>query len=329
MMRRRTVLFAPLLTASCGRRSGPAPIRIALPVAAIAHLPLSLAHTLGYFAGEGIDVRLEELQGAGKVTAAVVGGSADLGGGSYQQTVQANAAGGGLQTCFVLCTRYTHILAAAHGRTGPRSVADLSGQTVGVMNHGDSTQNVLHYLLLRRGLTPAAVTAVAVGTGAAAIAALENGRVAAAMMVSAPFEALRMRHPGVPVLLDLRRSEDAVGLFGQADVPGASVFATRRWLDGNAGTARRISRAIARAALWIRERPVTEVESKMPASLRDLGSGAVREALRASVNSFCLDGRMPVNGPEAILRLLHAAVDPSLRVDLRMTYTNEYLQGKA
>ncbi|MBL8210501.1 MAG: ABC transporter substrate-binding protein [Bryobacterales bacterium] len=175
MTRRRAILLAPL-TAACARRGAETPIRIAPPAASIAHLPLTLAHSLGFFAEEGLDVRMEELRGASKVTEAVVGGSADVGGGSYQQTVQANAAGAGIQCFSVLCTQYTHILATAPGRTSPRRVADLKGKTAGVMNHGDSTQDVLHYLLLRHGMTPADVTTVAVGTGATAIAALENGR---------------------------------------------------------------------------------------------------------------------------------------------------------
>lgn len=325
-MRRRAILLAPLT--ACARRSATTQIRIALPAASIAHLPLTLAHSLGFFAEEGLDVRMEELKGAGKVTEAVVGGSSDVGGGSYQQTVQANAAGAGIQCCSVLCTQYTHILAAAPGRTSPRRVADLKGKTAGVMNHGDSTQNVLHYLLLRHGMTPAEVTTVAVGTGATAIAALENGRVAAAMLVSAPFEVLRLRHPEVAVLLDLRRSEDAIALFGQPEVPGASVFSTPQWLGGNPDAARRICRAMGRAARWIRERPAAEAESKLPESLRALDAKAVREALRVSQPSFSMDGRMPVHGPEAIVKLLHAVVDPSLNIDLAKAYTNEFLEAK-
>jgi len=52
------------------------------------------------------------------------------------------------------------------------------------------------------------------------------------------------------------------------------------------------------------------------------------KSLRLALPAYVVDGRMPPDGPAAVLANLKVAVVPSLNVDLSKTYTNEYLEAK-
>ena len=324
----KTTLVLCLLLASCAQPGAKPKIRIAILSGAVAQLHIYMAKHLGFFEREGLDVHLEEFSSTGKTMEALVGGSVEIGASTYEQTVQVASMDRGVKAFFVLFTSPSMVLTVAAGRPQINKVAHLKGRMVGVTSLGSASQNNLSLILIRNGMTLADVTPVAIGTAASAIAAVENAKVDAAMLTSLTFETLRGRRPEITVLVDARTVEGTTALFGVPHIPIVAVASSSRWLLQNPDIARRVVRALTRAGRWIQEHPAEEVAANMPESFRVPGSDAHLKALRLALPAYSVDGRMPPDGPAAVLAYLKVAVDPSLNVDLSKTYTNEYLEGK-
>src|SRR3954470_13369880 len=60
---------------------------------AVYYLPLSVTERLGYFKDAGLDVEISDVASGGRTLQAVVGGSADIGIGNFDHTIQMQAKG--------------------------------------------------------------------------------------------------------------------------------------------------------------------------------------------------------------------------------------------
>jgi ABC-type nitrate/sulfonate/bicarbonate transport system substrate-binding protein len=75
----KRILLIIMLLSSCGRRQGP--VRLALQPPSTNNYPSYFASWLGFYKEEGVEVEISQVAGASKILEAVVGGSADVGGG--------------------------------------------------------------------------------------------------------------------------------------------------------------------------------------------------------------------------------------------------------
>ncbi len=328
MMGRRevTALLAASI-ASCSRAVATRKLRVSVAASSVAQLHVYLAESLGFFKQDGLDVELEETNSTSKTMEALLGGSVEVCASTYEQTVQAASMGREIKSFFLLFTFPNNVVVGSPSWPEIVSIAHLKHRTVGVTALGSASQNYLNLTLLRRGMKPADVTPVAIGASASAVAAVENGKVDAAVLTSLSFEVLRARHPEVKVLADLRTPAGTAALFGAPHVPIGAAVASSRWLAGNRDAACRVARALGRAAQWIHQRSAAEIAANLPHSLRTPGSEAALRSLQYAMLGLSRDGRMPRGGPEAIHDYLKLAVDPSIEVDLATTYTNEYLEA--
>src|SRR2546428_6453041 len=133
--------------------------------AAFYYLPVSIAERLGYFKDEGLDVEISDFDGGSKALQAVVGGSADVVSGAWENTIDQQPKGLQLQG-FVLQGRYPMIcvaLAKAKAATY-KSPKDLKGLKIGVSAPGSSTNRMVLHLLAKDGLKGDDVAITGVGT---------------------------------------------------------------------------------------------------------------------------------------------------------------------
>ena len=70
-------------------------VRLALQPPSTNNYPGYFAQWLGFYRQEGLHVTISQIAGASRVLEAVVGGSADVGGGVYEQSIQMAAEGRG------------------------------------------------------------------------------------------------------------------------------------------------------------------------------------------------------------------------------------------
>jgi NitT/TauT family transport system substrate-binding protein len=304
---KRVLLLICLLT-SCSR---PGPVRLVLQPPSTNNYPSYFASWLGFYKEEGVDVSISQIAGASKILEAVVGGSADVGGGVYEQTLQMAAEGKSIVAFVSLLKSPNFAIIAA---PGIHQWSDLRGKTVGVSSVGSPSQFYLTYLLKKEGV--ADVSTATVGMGATAMAALDHGQVDAAVLFGSAITAYLARKPDAVILADTRTSEGLQNAFQVTDYPASCLLARREWLDANSESAKRMTRAVLRAMAWIREHSAEEILARVPAAgdpAAELG------AIRLAKPMYSVDGRISKESAEAVCAIIGLK---SANIDVMRTFLN-------
>lgn len=300
--------------------------------AQLVYLPTTLAQSLGHYEQEGLQVTLQDFPGGAKALEALLGGSTDVVSGFYDHTIQMAAEGRSLQA-FVSMLRYLG-LAAVVSPASPRKIRrieDLRGATVGVSAPGSSTHLFARYLLATRGVPPDSISAVGIGMSASAVAAMERGKVDAAIMADPAIAYLTKRRGALTILADTRTAEGVRAVFGTGSYPASVLYSSAEWIQSNRETARRLARAIQRTLRWIQAHSPEEVARAMPPEFHGEDESLYVESLRRAMVMYSCDGRMPADGPEAVRKVLAVSLPKvrEARIDLAKTYTNDLLEAPA
>ncbi|SMO40483.1 ABC transporter substrate-binding protein [Paracoccus laeviglucosivorans] len=327
----RTTLIAALIASASAIPATAETVKIAIGGSScICYLPTVLAKQLGNYEKHGVDVELIDFKGGSAALKAVVGGSADVVSGYYEHTISLAAKKQQLAS-FVVMDRLPGIaLVVAPGQEGEiNSVADLSGKAVGVSAPGSSTDFFLKYLLSRENVDPNAASVVGVGVGATAVAALEQGRIAAAVTLDPAISQLKQRHPDLKIMVDTRKEADARHLFG-ADYAGGALYTRQEWIDANPKQAQALTSAIVDTLHFIHESSPEEIAAKMPQDL--IGDPAIyAESLKSSLEMISTDGKMDPDAAEAVLKVMsfNSPEIAGAEIDLSKTYTNAFVEKVA
>jgi NitT/TauT family transport system substrate-binding protein len=321
------------VSASCARNRDAAPrIRIAIGgQAQMVYLPTTLAQELGYYNDAGLEVELQDFEGGAKALQALVGGSADVVSGYYDHTIQMAADNREL-VAFVTMLRYPGLVLVSSPKAAD-SVTDigaLRGRIVGVTTPGSSSHMFLTFLLTRHQVPVDAVSVTAIGSGAAAVASIESGRIDAAWVGDPAFTLIRKRNPGIRILADLRTEEGTRDAFGVPRYPSAVLYANGTWLRANRDAATRLARAIVKTLDWMRSHSEQEIAARTPRIVRGQDDALFVESLKASRGMFSTDGTMPEDGAAAVRQVLDVSM-PKVRdatIDLAKTYTNQLIGGR-
>ena len=274
-------------------------------------------------------MELQDFAGGSKALEALLGGSADAVSGFYDHTIQMAAEGREL-VAFVAMLRYPGlVLTTSPARADEITGIDrLKGRIVGVTAAGSSTQMILTYLLSKHGVDPASVSIAAIGAAATAVAAVEHGKVDAAMMAEPAYTIVRKRNPGVRLLADLRGAAGVREAFDTDSYLASVVYSKGEWVRAHRDTAGHLAQAIARTLQWMQQHTPAEIAARTPASFRGGDDALYTEALASAMPMFSPDGRIPREGAEAVHRLLGASMEKvrGAAIDLTKTYTNELLR---
>jgi len=292
---------------------------------------MHLASALGYFREEGLDVTIAEMPGSSKIMEALLGGSADVGAGSLEQSIQMAAQGQYVQTFLTEFFNFGFsIVVSPKASWHVRSLDELRGATVGVSSPGSQSHFLVNFLLSRHGLTSHDYSAVAVGLGASNLSALEQGRVDAAVTTPNVLMVVQKRHPGTSVLFDPLAEDNFEQVFGVARYPSHVLYARLDWIARNRQTVRSLAKAVVRALRYIATNPPVVIASKVPAGFRSLDLGFDVEALRVWKSMYSQDGVTPGTSFEAVKALTAVSVDTVRRtyIDPAKTYTNEFVDTR-
>src|SRR5207245_2611342 len=155
----------------------------------------------------------------------LLGGSADVVSGFYDHTLQMAAEGRRLKA-FALMLHYPGMaIVVAPQKSGAiRRLEDLKGATVGVTAPGSSTHMLINYLLVKHCVTPADISAIGIGGGAGAAAAVERGKVDAAVVTEPVLTQVRKRNPDLRILADTRQASGVKEIFGSDTYPASVLY---------------------------------------------------------------------------------------------------------
>lgn len=308
--------------------SGPTDVTIGVGgQSLLVYLPTTLAAQLGYYKDEGLNVDLQDLQAGSKALTALLGGSVDVTSGYYDHTIQTQAKGKSIESFVTMLQLPALVLAVSPKSSKPiKDIADLKGLNVGVTAPGSSTDFFLKYLLKKAGLGPNDVSTVGIGGGATAVAAMEQGKVDAAVLIDPAVTELQKRLGKLQILRDLRTEKGVEEVYGVQQYPAAVLYSQTSWVKDNPKTAAKLAKAITRTLTWISQHSAEEIAAKMPPKFVGPDKELYIKAVAAAKPTYSKDGVMPKDGAEAVLKVL--SFDPKIakaNIDIAKTYTNMYV----
>jgi NitT/TauT family transport system substrate-binding protein len=303
-------------------------IAVSGPPAQLYFLPVVLAKQLGYFEKAGIDVQLQHFNAGSKAIESVIGGSADVVAGAYENAIRLQAKGQAMKS-IVLFGRYPeNVLGIAKSQAANyRGPQDLKGKLVGITGPGSATQTFLNLILEKAGLSPSDVTPVTVGAGAVAVAAMRRQKeLFAVANLDLAITELTMSGD-ILVVIDSRTAKGTQDVYGD-DYASGSLYAPADFVAKNPNTAQALADAMVRTLKWMAASTPDDIVSKLPQEFYQANPVVYRQALEKNLPSFSRDGLLSEEAAKSVYKTM-IKLDPSLsksNINVGSTYQNTFVQ---
>src|SRR5919109_2482438 len=242
-------------------------------------IPYEVTRARGYFADEGLDVRLVYTRGGNVAMQALIGGSVDYAGTSFDVALQAYARGAkiarfastGRLPLFALAT-------APKAAKEIRSLKDLENRTVGVSGLGNADHILVIQLMKRAGADPDRVRFATLGANL--YEPLRLGQVDAGMVQEPALTLITDGGGGVIAnIMDIEQANRYLG--GAYEFMGVAVRVEER--EKRRDEMARLARALAKGLRDTRTIPVKEAVAALP---QELITGANRDRLATILERY-------------------------------------------
>src|SRR5437762_9169490 len=228
------------------------------------YLPNKLTQQLGYFKQEGLDVTLIDEASGQSSENEVLAGQVDAGSGSYNHTIELQAAGKQMEAVVLLNVAPGEAEIVSAKEAGQiQSVKDLKGKNLGVTELGSGTQTLTIALLHNAGIAQDQVHFVPVGAGDTFIAAMQQGRIDAGMTTEPTISRLLSSGLG-KVLVDLRTPESTQAALG-GSYPFICVFMKNDYVNSHKDVVQKLVNAYVKTLKWIQTHTADQIAAMMPA----------------------------------------------------------------
>ncbi|MGN6461564.1 MAG: ABC transporter substrate-binding protein [Pseudolabrys sp.] len=221
---------------------------------------LYVARDGGYFAKEGLDVKITEFASGAESERAMASGAVDMGGGGLGTTLIMANQGIKAKNVALFQSKSIFTLVASNKLDAkPGDIKALRGKNIGISSPGSLTDLFLRIALRDAGLDPDRdVTIIATGGLNAHLPALQAGRIDAQMTWEPATVTITKGEKAGKILLDLRTNDVPASL----NLLGSSLQATDKWLaaPGNLEKAKAAARAIVAARKAIAADPNVMIE---------------------------------------------------------------------
>lgn len=323
-----TLAVAAIGSAGCTPKTDAAPVvRMSVGSYNLNNLPFFIADAKGYFKDEGVQVKTENFaQGGSKVLQALVAGSTDVAVGFYDHTIQMQPKNKDVVGVVVLSRNSGLVLAGRNDTTfNPTRPETIRGARIGITAPGSSSDFFVRYYLKRHNIPESAVSMIGVGSGAAAVAALEQRNIDLLVNYDPAASIIEDRKVG-RILIDARSDAGAREVYGGI-YPTAILYAQRAFIEQQPDAIERIVRAELRALRYIHETPAEEIVASLPASYISGDRAVYVKAVERSKAIFSHTGLFDPNDVQTPLKVLQAfnADVSGASIDLSRTYTNEFV----
>ena len=289
------------------------------------YLPNMLTQQLGYFKQEGLDVTLIDEASGQSSENEVLAGQVDAGSGSYNHTIELQAAGKQMEAVVLLNVAPGEAEIVSAKEAGQiHSVKDLKGKNLGVTELGSGTQTLTTALLHNAGIAPDQVHFVPVGAGDTFIAALQQGKIDAGMTTEPTISRLLSTGVG-KVLVDLRSPQTTQAALG-GPYPFISLFMNNSYVNSHKDVVQKLVNAYVKTLKWMQTHSAAQIADEMPADYYAGNKTLYVTALQDQMAIFSPDGLMPAGAPQSVLNVENASnlIPQGKQIDLSLTYTNEF-----
>ena len=303
------------------------PVRISVGSYNLNNLPFPVAAGLGLYEKEGLEVTVENFaSGGSKTLQALVAGSTDIAVGFYDHTIQMQSQNKAV-VGFVQLARNSGLVLAGGKNSSfdPTKPETIKGAKIGITAPGSSSDFFVRYYLQRNNLSADDISLIGVGSGAAAVAALEQGKVD--LLVNYDPAATFIEAKGVgKILIDARSDEGAKEIYGGI-YPTSVLYATQAYIDENPETIQKVTNATVKALAWMNTHSAEEIVEKLPKEFISGDRDTYVKAVQNAKPIFSVDGKFSetdTQTPLAVLKSFNEKV-AAAAIDLSKTYTNAFV----
>ena len=254
-----------------------------------AHLPVWVAKDAGYFTKNGLNVEPVNIRGGALITMGIMSGQLQFSGAGAESAVAARVEGGDvvLLACPVDSDPVYFI-----ARPEIKSAAELKGKATAVTRLGSTTHFYLRAAARYVGLDPEKdLTILQLGTGTETVAALENGRIAAAAITHR--YALPFLQRGWPLLVDLSTTDLVY--------PSSCVASSRAFVKAEPKLVEDFLRAYV-AGIQLIKKDASVAEKSFSKWLRERDANLVKKTVEVYSKIFKPVPNVPDRGIENVLK---------------------------
>lgn len=323
----RKFMLALAATVAFAAAAQAEPVRISVGSYNLNNLPFPVAAGLGLYKKQGLDVTVENFaSGGSKTLQALVAGSTDIAVGFYDHTIQMQSQNKAV-VGFVQLARNSGLVLAGGMKTtfDPAKPETIKGAKIGITSPGSSSDFFVRYYLQRHNIPADSVSLIGVGSGSAAVAALEQGKVD--LLVNYDPAATFIVAKGVgKILIDARSDEGAKEIYGGI-YPTSVLYATQSYIDANPETIQKVTNATVEALKWMNSHTPEEIVATLPKEFISGDKETYTQAVANAKAIFSVDGKFDANDvktPLAVLKSFNEKV-AAKDIDLSKTYTNKFV----
>jgi NitT/TauT family transport system substrate-binding protein len=293
------------------------------------YMEYKLADDLGYFKKYGVNVTLStEQQGGVGAETAMVAGNVDMAGAWYIHTAEFQAQGKAVEDIVNLgVAPGEREMCGVH--SGVHSWSQVKGKTLGVTDLGSGTDGLTKYLSVRNGVPVSQIHRLAVGAGATAIAAIQQGSADCVMTTQPTVEQLETRHLAYS-MSNLSSGSSAQKLLGGA-YPAAGVIAKTSWVNSHKTAAQGVVDALVATLKFMHTHSAAQIAAKMPASFVTEGVTKAQyiSSLNADKGQFAPNGLMTHTMANVAIKIdkTAGAIPAGKKINLAATYTNSFVKA--
>ncbi|MGO6732764.1 transporter substrate-binding domain-containing protein [Rhizobium ruizarguesonis] len=323
----RKLILALAATVAFAGSAFAEPVRISVGSYNLNNLPFPVAAGLGLYEKEGLEVTVENFaSGGSKTLQALVAGSTDIAVGFYDHTIQMQSQNKAVVGFVQLARNSGLVLAGGKNSTfDPTKPETIKGAKIGITTPGSSSDFFVRYYLQRNNLSADDISLIGVGSGAAAVAALEQGKVD--LLVNYDPAATFIEAKGVgKILIDARSDEGAKEIYGGI-YPTSVLYATQAYIDENPETIQKVTTATVKALAWMNTHSAEEIVDKLPKEFISGDRDTYVKAVQNAKPIFSVDGKFSeadTQTPLAVLKSFNEKV-AAATIDLSKTYTNAFV----
>lgn len=292
------------------------------------YLVSPLAQSLGYFKDQGLDVDMIDEPSGVDTEQEVAAGHVDLGSGSYDHSIDLQAAGKPITTVAVLLREPGEfIMYSTKVADKIKSPADWKGLNAGVTSLGSGTHTLMRAISVHNGLKVSDVNYVKAGAGDTFIAAMKNGQID--IGITTQPTVLRLISQKIAVLgVDLSKPDTTKAAMG-GDYPFISVWGRPDYIAAHKDVVQKAVNAYVKALKWIQTHTPEDVTAKLPADYSAANKAEYIQALKDSYQMFTPDGKMPAGAPEFVLKTVSSFSDTIAKanIDLSKTYDPTFVNN--
>jgi NitT/TauT family transport system substrate-binding protein len=294
------------------------------------YLPAKLADQLGYFKEQDLDVEMINTRAGVEAENELIAGEVQAVVGFYDHTIDIQSKGKSIISIVQLSRAPGEVeLVSTKLAAEIKSPADFKGRTLGITGVGSSTDFLTQALAAKAGLKAGDYSTIGVGAGNTFIAAIKQGKIDAGMTTE-PTISQMLSTGEAKILVDMRSIESTQAALG-GPYPAASLYVASSWLEKNRPVAQKLANALVKTLRWMAAHSAAEIADKMPKEYMVGNRDLYVKGLAEGKSQFTVDGRMPANGPETVLKVM-ASFSKNVMgktIDLAKTYTTELVDVAA